>query len=231
MKKFVILSLALFLTTSAWAARGPKSPAEIRAQYVTRIETCEAILQEFMLRPETQIPAYVLEQARALVIVNQFKAGFILGVKEGYGIIMVKRPDGSWSVPAFIDAAEASLGFQIGATSVETVYVITDDETPRLLYNQRFNVGVDAKAVAGPRVAETENLHRPIIAAPVLVYSKGSGLYAGATVKAGHLARDDKANREFYNTTFSLPEILYSDWITPPPEVRPLMDYVARIAP
>jgi lipid-binding SYLF domain-containing protein len=225
MKKCFLLFLALsLLATSAFAQN-----TLTRKDYVTRIETCEAILREFMLRPTTAIPSDILQRARALIIVNQIKAGFIFGVKDGYGVVMVKRPDGSWSVPAFVNAGEASLGLQLGATSVETVYVIMDDETPRLLYNQRFNVGADAKAIAGPRVAEAENYNRAILNTPVLVYTKTAGLYAGATVKAGYLSRNDNANRAFYNTTSSLPEILYSDWITPPPEVQPLMGYVQQI--
>lgn len=219
----------LFLALSSLAASAFAQKTLSRKDYVTRIETCEAILREFMLRPTTAIPADVLQRARGIVIVNQIKAGFIFGVKDGYGVVLVKRPDGAWSVPAFVNAGEASLGLQLGATTVETVYVIMDDETPRLLYNQRFNVGADAKAIAGPRVAEAENYNRAILNTPVLVYTKTAGLYAGATVKAGYLSRNDAANRAFYNTSSSLPEILYSDWITPPVEVQPLMGYVQQI--
>lgn len=173
----------LFLALSSLAASAFAQKTLSRKDYVTRIETCEAILREFMLRPTTAIPADVLQRARGIVIVNQIKAGFIFGVKDGYGVVLVKRPDGAWSVPAFVNAGEASLGLQLGATTVETVYVIMDDETPRLLYNQRFNVGADAKAIAGPRVAEAENYNRAILNTPVLVYTKTAGLYAGATVK------------------------------------------------
>lgn len=225
MKKCFLLFLALSLLAASAFAQNTLS----RKDYVTRIETCEAILREFMLRPTTAIPSDILQRARGIVIVNQIKAGFIFGVKDGYGVVLVKRPDGSWSVPAFVNAGEASLGLQLGATTVETVYVIMDDETPRLLYNQRFNVGADAKAIAGPRVAEAENYNRAILNTPVLVYTKTAGLYAGATVKAGYLSRNDSANRAFYNTSSSLPEILYSDWITPPVEVQPLMGYVQQI--
>jgi lipid-binding SYLF domain-containing protein len=225
MKKPFLLLLALSsLAISAFAQN-----TLTRKDYVTRIETCEAILREFMLRPTTAIPSDILQRARGIVVTNQIKAGFIFGVKDGYGIVMVRRPDGSWSVPAFVNAGEASLGLQLGATTVETVYVIMDDETPRLLYKQRFNVGADAKAVAGPRVADSETYNRAILATPVLVYTKTAGLYAGATVKAGYLSRNDNANRAFYNTSSTLPEILYSDWITPPAEVQPLMAYVDQI--
>ncbi len=225
MKKFLpLLALALFA-----AAAPAASAAPTRAETITRVESCEAILREFMANPEYAIPAGILQQARALIIVNQFKAGFFFGVKDGYGVVIAKKPDGSWSIPVIINAGEASLGFQIGANAVETVMVITDDETPRLLFNDRFNVGVDAKAVAGPKAAQAERANRPIIEAPVLIYSKSKGLYAGATVKFGHLSRNDQANFILYSTQYTLPELLYSDWVQPIPEVQPLMQYVQQI--
>ena len=120
MKKLLILSIvALF---GAAIVRAETS----RAELVDQVETCEAILQEFQLRPDTAIPGVVLQKARAVIIVNQFKAGFILGVKDGYGVIMVKKPGGRWSVPVLISAGEASLGLQIGANSMESVFIITD---------------------------------------------------------------------------------------------------------
>jgi len=226
MKKIFLLPLLALIGTA------PLSAAPLtRADYVTHVESCEAILQEFQSDPAYAIPANVLQQAHALIIVNQFKAGFFLGVKDGYGVVLVKKPGGRWSLPVLISAGETSLGFQIGAKSIESVMVITNDETPRLLFNQRFNVGVDAKAVAGPNAAEAERDNRPIIDAPVLVYSKSKGLFAGATVKLGYLSRNDNANFLLYNTQYTLPELLYSDWVQPPPEVQPLMNYVQRLAP
>lgn len=221
----------LFWSLFAFALAGVSRAATLREEYITRVETCEAILQEFQANPDTAIPASVLQRARALIIVNQFKAGFFFGVKDGYGVVMVKKASGQWSVPVIIAAGEASLGLQIGAKSVETIMVITDDQTPKLLFKERFNVGVDAKAVAGPHEAEREQENRPIVDAPVLVYTKAKGLYAGATLKVGYLSRADPANFELYHTQYTMPEILYSDWVQPVPEVQPLMNYVQRLAP
>jgi lipid-binding SYLF domain-containing protein len=225
MKNLLVLSiLALFGTA---VVRAEVS----RADLVDRVETCEAILQEFQSRPDTAVPAAVLQKARALIIVNQFKAGLFLGIKDGYGVILVKKPNGRWSLPVLVSAGEASLGLQIGANSVETIYVITDENTPRLLFNQRFNVGVDAKAIAGPKAAEAEHYNAEILRTPMLVYTKVAGLYAGATIKAGHLSRNDRDNALLYNTRYTMPELLYSDWVTPPAEVQPLMTLVQRLAP
>ncbi len=228
MKKFFLLLLIALIGAGPVVAA---LAAPSRSDCITRVESCEAILQEFMSDPANAIPADILHQARALIIVNQFKAGFFLGVKDGYGVILVKKANGRWSIPVLLSAGEASLGLQMGAKSVETVMVITNDETPRLLFNERFNVGVDAKAVAGPKVAERERDNHPIIDAPVLVYSKSKGLYAGATVKMGYLSRNDPANFVLYNTTYTLPELLYSDWVQPVPAVVPLMNYVQSLAP
>ena len=223
MKKLLVLSLlALF---GAAIVRADTS----RADLVSRVETCEAILQEFQLRRDTAIPPAVLQRAQAIIIVNQFKGAFLVGIKDGYGVILVKKPNGRWSLPVLVSAGEASLGFQVGANSIETIYIVTDANTPRLLFNHRFNVGVDAKAVAGPKAAEAEKLSAEILSTPMLVYSRSAGLYAGATVKAGHLSRNDTANCQLYNTQYTMPELLYSDWVKPIDEVKPLMELVEKL--
>jgi SH3 domain-containing YSC84-like protein 1 len=227
MKKALLLTaVALFGLAASRATAKPD-----RSDLVVRVDSCEAILQEFMDDPGTAIPPGVWHQAHALLIVNQFKAGFIFGIKGGYGVILAKKPDGRWSVPVLVSASEASVGLQLGAKTVETIYVITDDATPRLLFSQRFNLGVDAKAVAGPKAAGVEADNGAIAKAPILVYTKSTGLFAGATVKAGYVQRDDDANFTLYNTAYTLPELLYSDWVQPPPEVQPLMNLVQRLAP
>ena len=104
-----------------------------RTTLMTEVESCRAILEDFQGASTTAIPDQVWQSAKAVVIVNQFKAGFIFGVKGGYGVVMVKKANGRWSVPALLYANEASLGLQAGAKTVETIYIITDNETPKLL--------------------------------------------------------------------------------------------------
>ena len=225
MKNLLILSLvALF---GAAIARAEPS----RTDLVNRIETCEAILQEFRARSAIGPSRGAWQRAKAVLILNQFKAGFLLGVQDGYGVIMVKKPDGRWSLPVLINAGEASIGFQLGAKSVESIFIITDENTPRMLFTNRFNIGVDAKAVAGPKAAESERNNEEILKTPLLGYTKSVGLYAGATLKAGHISRNDKSNFDLYATRYTMPELLYSDWVQAPKEVQPLMALMQQIAP
>lgn len=226
MKKFLLFVLA-FLPLCVTRVQAASDFQETASE----VATCEAILQEFMADKNYAIPPEVWQRAKAVVIVNQFKAGFLFGVKAGWGVILAKKADGSWSVPVLLKAGEMSLGLQVGGSKEEAIFVITNEETVRKLYSARLNVGVDAKAVAGPRFREVETVNREILDAPVLVYTRSKGLFAGATVKAGYLSRDDDKNRRFYNTIYTLPELLYGDFVQPIPEVVPLMNLVKSYAP
>jgi SH3 domain-containing YSC84-like protein 1 len=223
-----LLACGLFFSTAA--LRADSAPAAAEPDRMTaRIETCEAILREFQADPRLAIPAEILRAARALVIVNQVKGGLVLGLQYGYGVILARRPDGSWSVPVFLKAGEASLGLQLGGQRAETLYVLMNDDAARLLFNGRVNIGVDASAVAGPRTYESGKVNREILTTPLLVYGRNHGYYAGATVKTGWLERNDQANRDYYRTPYTLPEILFGDTVAVTPAVRPLVDYVTEI--
>lgn len=226
MKKFLT---ALFCVT-ALASALPAAPGITRAAIIERLDSCEAILQNLQGNIKTAIPADVLRRAKGIVIVNQFQAGFIFGVKDGYAVALVRRPNGKWSVPAFLRAGELSFGLQAGGKSISAVYVLMDDATARLLFKNRMNLGAEAKAVAGIRAAEREAVTRSVrTEANVLVYSTTEGFYLGAAIKTGFMSPHDDANRLFYNSNDRMPELLFSDWVKAPPEAHFLMDYVTRL--
>jgi len=224
MKRLLLLAVVFSLASAAGAADYK------RADYVARLQTCEAILQETMLYPASAIPADVLRRAKGLVVVNQVQVGFLLGVKDGWGVAMVRKPNGQWSLPVFIKAGELSFGLQAGGKTIETIYVLMDDSTARLLFKTRFKFGVDAKAVAGPHAAAAER-STPVFDAPVLVYTNVNGFYAGATIKTGSMAPLAEATQQFYQTHYGIPEILFSDWVPAQPEAQELINYVHRICP
>lgn len=219
--------LGLALIASAPAARA--ADASPSPRLTARIESCEAILREFQADPQLAIPADVLQKTQAIVIVNQVKGGFILGLQYGYGVVLARRDDGTWSIPVLVTAGEASVGLQLGGQRMETIYTVMNRDTVRLLFNGRVNIGVDAQAIAGPRNYEAEKVNQAILATPVLVYGRNDGLYAGATVKTGWVDRNDSANRDYYSTPYTLPELLYGDAVAAPATVRPLVDFVTEI--
>ncbi len=201
-----------------------------REAVVGRLDSCEAILQSIQGNIQTAIPADILRRAKGIVILNQFQAGFIFGIKDGYAVAMVRRPNGKWSVPAFLRAGEFSFGLQAGGKAINAVYVLMDDATARLLFKNRMNLGAEAKVVAGIRAAEREAVTSSIRTdANVLVYSTTEGFYLGAAIKTGYMTPHDEANHLFYNSNDKMPELLYSDWVKAPPEAHYLMNLVTRI--
>lgn len=227
MKK--ILSTLLYIAAFAGALTAQAGQVKL-STLVERLDTCEAILQDLQSSTKTAIPADILRNARGIVIVNQVQAGILFGVKDGYAVAMVRRPNGRWSVPAFLNAGEASLGLQLGVKAINTVYVIMDDSTARLLLKRKFNFGAEAKALAGVRSSESEAVTKHIPGdANVLVYTLREGYYLGAAIKTGFMTPNEDANRVLYNSTNKLPELLYSDWVQPPPETQFLISYVTRL--
>lgn len=226
MKKFLTFILGATLVASSFAQSDIPSHKAI----LERLDSCEAILQEFQGNARLAIPADVLRRARGIIITNQFKASFFLGIKDGYGVMLVRRPNGKWSVPAFLKAGDVSLGFQVGGQALNTVMVILDDETPRRLFRGRVNFGSEAKVVAGIRSAESEMVTQNLPSGTnVLVYSNQEGLIAGVALKTGFISPDERVNDAFYKTKHKLPELLYSDWVQPPEEARFLMNYVEQL--
>jgi SH3 domain-containing YSC84-like protein 1 len=226
MKKLLSLFLAAAMAAPVMApAATPKM-----STLITQLESCEAIIKEFQGNSKLAIPPQVLRQAKGIIIINQFQASFFLGVKDGYGVILVRRPNGRWSVPAFLKAGDISLGLQFGGRAINTVMVLMDEETPRRLFQGRVNFGTDAKVVAGIRASEAELVTNPLPAgANVLVYTNQEGLMAGVALKTGYVSPDDKANQVYYNTRHRLPELLYSDWVTPPADAQYLIQYIEGI--
>lgn len=226
MKKIISLLFAF----TALAGSVFANPNLTRATVVSHLDSCEAILQDLQGNFKTAIPADVLRRAKGIVIVNQFQAGFIFGIKDGYAVAMARRPNGKWSVPAFLRAGELSFGLQVGGKSVTAVYLLMDEVTARLLFKDKFNLGAEAKANAGVRAAERDSSTKAIqTESNVLAYSASEGLYLGAAVKTGYMSPDNDANQLFYKSNNRIPELLFSDWVTPPPEAHFLMDYVTRL--
>ena len=227
MKKFFI---AVFCLTGLLGALSAAESAFTRKNVITELDSCEAIIREMQGNIKTAIPAEYLRKARGIIIINQFQGSFILGIKDGYGVAMVRRSNGKWSVPAFLKAGELSLGFQVGGRASNAVYLLMDDDTARLLFKNRMNLGAEANVAAGVRAAEADAVTKPLPTnTNVLVYSTTEGLFAGAAVKTGYITPHEAANELFYNSKNRMPELLYSDWVTPPAEAQYILDYVAQI--
>jgi len=219
----LIVTLTLSIFASSALISAPK-----RENLVTRIINSEYALEEIMAKPETRIPASILQQAKGIILTLNYRAGFMLGGHGGRGVLVAKNPlNGEWGVPAFVSTGGANLGFQIGAKEIDTVYVIMDEATVRRAYTGRFDLSADAAAVAGPvGVLSEKNESDDYKNANILVYTTSKGLFAGVSVKGGWVKPDNSATKVFYNTEYNAPEIVLSDWFQLPREAKALINRI-----
>ncbi len=79
------------------------------------------------------------------------KAGFIFGAKYGRGFAVCRGHDGEgWSAPAAMHVEGGSVGFQIGASDTDVVLLVMNDRGMQHLLSDKFTIGGDATADAGP---------------------------------------------------------------------------------
>ncbi len=167
-------------------------------QLVQRIENAQEFLEDFQSSPDYDIPLSLFKKCRGIIILRQYKAGFIFGAKGGRGIALVKdESNQTWRGPVFINTGEGSFGFQVGGQALDSIFLIMNQQGLDMLLKLKFKIGVDASVAVGPLGRDAEAKVGPDVA--LLAYSKAKGLYAGASFEGGLLLIDHKSNQDFYN--------------------------------
>lgn len=196
--------LLIFSTPPVEAQILQRTPSQLDG----KIHKAAARLDLIQKNPATRIPRYVLNNAIAIIILQQFKAGIGIGAEGGGGVAMVKNPQtGHWSPPAFVANAEGSYGWQIGAQNATTVFCIMQKEGLKILMEGGVKFGVDVRATAGPNTAGGEAM-MDNIKSPVLVYSNREGLFAGVAIEGGGIIHAQRKNEIYYKMTMQ--DVLFS---------------------
>ena len=77
------------------------------------------------------------------------RAGFIIGGKYGKGVLTCRTGTG-WSAPSVVKVEGGSVGAQIGAGETDVVFIVMNKGGEDKLMQDKFTVGADAAAMAGP---------------------------------------------------------------------------------
>ncbi len=143
----------------------------------------------------------VLARAKAVVVFpNIIKAGFIVGGAGGPGVLMVRRPDGSWSEPAFYGFAAASVGLQAGIQDQAVLMAIMTDGGLAKIMSNNVKLGADLAIAAGPIGGGVEAATTTNGGADIYTYSKNQGLFAGGALNGAVISPSEDRDREYYGT-------------------------------
>jgi lipid-binding SYLF domain-containing protein len=213
MKQFT-LSAALILSVAAIAA------AETAAE---RLTSSAEVFQEIMSTPDKGIPQDLLAKAQCVIIVPGLKKGaFVVGAEYGRGFAECRHEDGyGWGAPGAVRVEGGSVGFQIGGSSTDVVMLVMNRHGMQKLLGDKFTIGADASAAAGP-VGRTANAGTDVrLDAEILAWSRAKGLFAGISVNGATLRNDGDVNEELYGRRIDNKEVIGGP-TEPPPAAQAL---------
>ena len=205
-----ILAFAGSISTVAFAA-----DREIKID--DRLDASADALTDMMRASDRGIPHDLIDKARCVVVVpGMKKAGFIFAAKYGRGFAVCRRRGGSgWSAPAGMRVEGGSVGFQIGGSDTDIVLLVMNDGGMRHVLSDKFTIGGEATAAAGPVGRDVSAQTDAMMRAEMLSYSRSSGLFAGISLDGATLRADGETNRELYGRDATNREILTGDFKTP----------------
>jgi SH3 domain-containing YSC84-like protein 1 len=207
----VILAMAGAMSTAAFAA-----DREIKVD--DRLDASADTLADMMHAADKGIPQDLMNKARCVVVIpGMKKAGFIFGGKYGRGFAACRHAGGSgWSAPAAMRVEGGSVGFQIGGSETDVVLLVMNDGGMKHLLSDKFTIGGEATAAAGPVGRDASAQTDAVMHAEMLSYSRARGLFAGISLDGATLRPDEETNRELYGRSATNREILTGDFKTPP---------------
>ena len=218
------LAAACLSFASASAQRKVATAAEVKrtrtADAARHSNDAAAVLTKVMSVPDKAIPRELLEGAEAVAVCpGVLKAAFVVGGRRGDCVISRRTLKRQWGAPVFYNMAGGSFGAQIGATKTDYVLLFMNGDALKGLMEDKFELGGEAEATAGPvgRAAGAETT--PNLKAGILTYSRSKGLFAGLSLKGVAITPDNDLNQAFYNRKAS--ELIASQQDTPvPSQVR-----------
>jgi lipid-binding SYLF domain-containing protein len=194
-----------------------------------RLQDAAAVVNEMMGMPDKGVPQSVLDKAQCIVVIPGLKkAAFIVGGQYGRGYASCRKSGGGWGAPGSVKMEGGSFGLQLGGQSTDVILLVMDQRGMDKLLSDKFTIGADAAAAAGPvgrdAKADTDiQLH-----AQILSYARSRGAYAGLSLEGATLRPDNEENKKLYGREISNKDILTRGDVSAPESTRPFLHALNR---
>jgi lipid-binding SYLF domain-containing protein len=197
-----------------------------------RIHESAGVLGEILSAGDKSIPEDLLRHAQCVgIIPNLKRAGFIVGAKYGKGVVTCRQDGGrGWSAPSTVRIEGGSIGFQIGAGETDVIFVVMNESGMNQLMKDKFTIGGDASAMAGPVGRTAQAGTDAGMRAEILSYSRSRGVFAGVSFEGATLRPDQDDNDLLYGHGVTQREILHGK-VTPPRSAEGIYSELNRYAP
>ena len=153
------------------------------------------------------------------------KGGFVVGIRHGRGVIVVRDDGGGWRPPAFITITGGSFGWQVGVQAADIVLVFKTKTSVESLMKGKFTLGGGVAAAAGPVGRQAEAGTDARLKAEIFSYSRSRGLFAGLALDGSIIQVDTKSNVAYYGVARAGQA---GQPVTLPPSAVRLMQEIAK---
>jgi lipid-binding SYLF domain-containing protein len=217
MRSVPALLIASLITFPAVA--GGAKPAVAR-----RLVDAEAVLKASATAPDKGIPKDLLEKAECIGVFPGVKKGaFVIGGEYGHGVFTCREKDGTMGPPAFFTMGGGSFGWQFGGQEADLVLLVMNDDGIKHLLSDKFTVGAEASAAAGPVGRSAEAATDAQLHAQILSWSRSRGLFLGASLAGTVIKPDVRSIDAFYDAPIAAREILTRPPASVPREAEAFM--------
>jgi SH3 domain-containing YSC84-like protein 1 len=224
MKLRIAIVLLFFVSGMLTVARADQN--QNKTDVVERLQSATETIQQITDAPDKGIPDEVFKGAKCVAVVpSMIKGAFIVGGKHGRGVSTCRLPDGKWSAPAFFTISGGSWGLQFGVEDVQLIMMIMNDEGMRHLLNNKFQIGGDAAATAGPVGRHASAGTDWKVSTEILSYSRAHGLFAGIDLDGSWIERDKDSTVALYDKDLTTNELLTGKVPVP----QPARSFVAEV--
>ena len=196
-----------------------------------KLQRAEQVLKAAIEAPDRGIPKELLEKAECIGIFPDVKKGaFIVGGEGGRGVFTCRDKSGAMGSPAFFKMGGGSVGWQFGGEEADIVLLVMNRNGIDHLLQDRFTLGGEAAATAGPvgrtaKAATDAQLH-----AQLLSWSRSQGAFLGAALEGSVVTQDKDGNRRLYGKEVRAKEILVDHSLGTPQEARALLKSINQEA-
>jgi lipid-binding SYLF domain-containing protein len=223
LQRFIALTIVITGLVS------PALAASDREDDISRIDASARVFHEIMNTPDKSIPQELLESAKCIAIIpGEKKAAFIFGGSYGKGVATCRTAQG-WSAPLFLAVGGGSWGLQIGGASTDIVLIIRSEHGMRSLLSDKFKIGADVTAAAGPVGRQADADTDLKLNAEILTYSRSKGAFAGVSLDGAVVQADRTGDSAMYGAEVARDQIL-GGAVPIPPAAQTLISEVGQYA-
>lgn len=224
MKRILVCVCFTFLLTSTSFA------ASSRADLQDRVDAAKNVMDQIMGANDRTVPINILRSATCVAVVPGMKKGaFFVGGQYGQGVVTCRTGKG-WSAPVFIRMAGGSFGLQFGGQATDLILIAVNDQGMQDLLKDKFKIGGDASAAAGPvgRAGTASTDWK--MSAELLSYSRAKGLFAGIDLDGTSVSQNTEDTELYYGAPHTFQSILEGQVAVPAGAVAFVRDVAQNFA-